>query len=234
MTPKAGPPHLRLRREQGSEGKTIWSLDPSCRDGYQPPPLSANEKTPVRGGPFKAAYTHRFIAVVGTLGDDDVDALLMAKARYDADWWWHLANGRFEICTDIDFEPRQHQGRNVIIYGNHDQNAAWSKVLGDGAPIDVRNGAFVGPTACHEGDDIGVLFVYPRADCDQSQVGVVAATGAKGMRTAMRLRIYASMFGVPDLVAFRAAMLTDGEKGVIEAGFFGNDWSTKHGTWIKR
>jgi hypothetical protein len=76
--------------------------------------------------------------------------------------------------------------------------------------------------------------VYPRADCDQGQVGVVAATGAKGMRAALRTSVFPGRAGIPDLVAFRAAMLTDGAAGVIEAGFFGNDWSIEHGTWIRR
>jgi hypothetical protein len=235
MAPKTDTPYLRFRREQGSEDKVVWGLDPSCRDGSKPAPMPAGEKTPARGGPFKTAFTNGFIAVVGTQGDEATDALLMAKVRYDADRWWVLANGCFEIIPDTVFDPKQYLTRNVMLYGNHDQNPAWSKVLGDATPVDVRNGAFIGPTSRHQGDDIAVLFVYPRADCDQSQVGVVAATGTMGMRAAMRTPIfYPSYTGIPDLVAFRAAMLTDGAAGVIEAGFFGNDWSINRGTWIRR
>jgi hypothetical protein len=76
--------------------------------------------------------------------------------------------------------------------------------------------------------------VHPRADCDQGQVGVVAATGTKGMRAAMRTPMFSAGVGIPDLVAFRAAMLTDGATGVIEAGYFGNDWSVDRGTWMRR
>ena len=54
------------------------------------------------------------------------------------------------------------------------------------------------------------------------------------MRAAMRTYFQSASIAFPDLVAFRAAMLTDGEKGVIEAGFFGNDWSTERGTWMRR
>lgn len=234
MTPKAGTPYLRFRREQSSEDKVVWGLDPSCRDCSKPAPMPASEKTPARGGPFKAAFANGFIAVVGTQGDEATDALLMAKVCYDADQWWLRGNGRFEIITDTVFEPKQYLTRNVVLYGNHDQNAAWSKVLGDAAPVDVRNGAFVGPTSRHQGDDIAVMFVYPRADCDQGQVGVVAATGTMGMRAAMRTFVFNWRVWIPDLVAFRAAMLTDGAAGVIEAGFFGNDWSIEHGTWIRR
>jgi hypothetical protein len=234
MTPKTDTPYLRFRREQGSKNKVVWSLDPACRNGSKPAPMPASEKTPARGGPFKAAFANAFIVVVGTQGDEATDALLMAKIRYDAEQWWVRGNGRFEIIPDTTFDPKQYLTRNVILYGNHEQNAAWSKVLGDALPVDVRDGAFIGPTSRHQGDDITVMFVYPRADCDQGQVGVVAATGTKGMRAAMRTFVFHWTISIPDLVAFRAAMLTDGATAVIEAGFFGNDWSIERGTWIRR
>ena len=233
MTPKTDTPYLRFRREQGSKDKAVWRLDPACRDGSNPAPMPAGEKTPARGGPFKMAFTNRFVAVVGTQGDEAADALLMAKIRFDADQWWVRSNGRFETIPDTVFDPKQYLGRNVILYGNRDQNAAWSKVLGDATPVDVRNGVFIGPTSRHRGDDIAVMFVYPRADCDQGQVGVVAATGIKGMRAAIRTTVFHRLYPLPDLVAFRAATLTDGTAGVIEAGFFGNDWSIERGTWMR-
>jgi len=234
MTPKTDTPHLRFRREEGPQDKTVWRLDPSCRNGSEPAPMPSGEKTPARGGLFKMAFTNRFVVVVGTQGDEAADALLMAKVRYDADQWWVRGNGRFEIIPDAAFDPQQYRKRNVILYGNHDQNAAWSKVLGDGPPVDVRDGVFTGPTSRHQGDDIAVMFVYPRADCGQSQIGVVAATGAKGIRAGMRTSVVPITARFPDLVAFRAAMLTEGAASVIEAGFFGNDWSIERGTWIRR
>ena len=234
MTPKTNTPYLRFRSEEDAKDKVVWGLDPSCRNGSKPAPMPASEKTPARGGPFKTAFANGFIVVVGTKGDEATDALLMSKIRYDADQWWVRANGCFEIIPDTAFDPQQYPMRNVILYGNHDQNAAWSKVLGDAPPLDVCNGAFIGPTSRHQGDDIAVMFVYPRADCDQGQVGVVAATGTKGMRAAMRTFVFHWTIAIPDLVAFRVAMLTDGAVGVIEAGFFGNDWSIDRGTWIRR
>jgi len=230
MTPKTDTPYLRFRREEGSQAEVAWRLDPACGDGSKAAPMPAREKTPSRGGPFKMALANGFVAVVGTQGDEAADALLMAKVRYDADDWWVRANGRFEIIPDSAFDPKQYLGHNVRLYGNHDQNAAWSKVLGDASPVDVRNGEFIGPTSRHQGDDIAVMFVYPRVDCDQGQVGVVAATGAKGMRAAQRDSLYCPV----DLIASRAAIFTDGAPAIIEFGFFGNDWSVDHGTWLRR
>ena len=224
--PAAKDAHLHLVRAPGKAGKAEWALE-----GAGP---GTHEKKPARGGPFKNAFAHGFVAVVGTKGDDAADALLMAKARYDADQWWVRGNGRFEIIADRAFDPAQYRGRNVVLYGNHDENGAWDAVIGDSTSIDVRNGSFAGPTSRHSGDDVAAMFVLPRADCDQGQVGVVAATGAKGMRAAMRTPVFVAGVGIPDLVAFRADMLEKGTGGIVEAGFFGNDWGIDSGTWMRR
>lgn len=225
---------LRFHRAAGNAGKLVWSIDPACRNGGKPDAMPVDEKKPARGGPFKNAFVHGFVAVIGTQGDAAADALILAKARFDADQWWVRGNGRFEILTDTAFDPAQYKGRNVILYGNHQENGAWNKVLGDASKIDITNGSFIGPTARYTGDDIAAMFVMPRTDCTQGQVGVIAATGAKGMRAAMRTPIFSAGVGVPDLIAFRASMLTEGAAGVIEAGFFGNDWGIDTGEWMRR
>jgi hypothetical protein len=219
--------HLRLvRGAAGPDGKASWSLAAAGP--------AAREKKPARGGPFKNAFAHGFVAVVGTQGDDAADALLMAKARFDADQWWVRGNGRFEILTDRAFDPAEYRGRNVVIYGNRDQHADWDALVGAAAGVEVRDGSFTGPVARHEGDDIAAMFVLPRADCEQGQVGVVAATGAVGLRAAMRTPVFVAGVGIPDLVAFRADMLEKGVGGIVEAGFFGNDWGVATGTWMRR
>jgi hypothetical protein len=224
--PAADKVHLRLVHAAGADGKPSWTLAAS-----QP---GAREKKPARGGPFKNAFAHGFVAVVGTQGDDAADALLMAKARYDSDQWWVRGNGRFEILTDRAFDPAEYKGRNVVLYGNHDQHADWDALVGATAGVDVRDGTLAGPTGRHQGDDLAAMFVLPRADCDQGQVGVIAATGATGLRAAMRTPVFTAGVGIPDLVAFRADMLEKGTGGIVEAGFFGNDWSVAGGTWMRR
>ena len=219
--------HLRLvRGAAGPDGKASWSLSAAGP--------AAREKKPARGGPFKNAFAHGFVAVVGTQGDDAADALLMAKARFDADQWWVRGNGRFEILTDRAFDPAEYRGRNVVIYGNRDQHGDWDALVGAAAGVEVRDGSFTGPVARHEGDDIAAMFVLPRADCEQGQVGVVAATGTVGLRAAMRTPVFVAGVGIPDLVAFRADMLEKGVGGIVEAGFFGNDWGVATGTWMRR
>ena len=232
------PATIRLERGPDGKGGMTWSLDPQSSKGDAPHALPATAKKPARGGPFKNAFAHGFVAVVGTQGSDEADRLLLAKARYDADQWWVRGNGRFEILLDTSFDPKQYQGRNVILYGNRDENAATAKVLGDTDPVTVANGRYAGGATRVQGDDVAVMYVRPRADCDKGQVGVIAATGAKGMRALMRTPVFVAGVGIPDLVAFRAAMLTPGPAGgagaVIDAGFFGNDWSVDRGSWMRR
>jgi hypothetical protein len=202
--------------------------------GEGPGPVPATDKKPARGGPFKNAFAHGFVAIVGTQGDDRADDLVMAKARFDAEQWWVRGNGRFEIILDRAFDAKAYAGRNVVLYGNHDHNSAWDAVLGPNPPVDVRGGSFKGPVATHAGDDVAAFFVRPRADCDQGQVGVIAATGELGWRAAMRTPVFVAGVGIPDLVAFRASMLKDGSQAIVEAGYFGNDWSVEYGTWMQR
>jgi S-formylglutathione hydrolase FrmB len=226
--------HARFERRMTPEGAVRWIAHSKADGTDRPGAVKHTEKKPARGGAFKNAFAHGFVAVVGTQGDDQQDALILAKARHDADQWWVRGNGRFEIITDRAFDPTQYLGRNVVLYGNHDENAAWDEVIGTSAPVDIRTGTLRGPTAEHAGDDIAAMFILPRADCTQGQVGVVAATGPLGMRAMMRTPVFVAGVGIPDLVAFRASMLKDGSPGVIEAGFFGNDWSVQYGTWMQR
>ena len=55
-----------------------------------------------------------------------------------------------------------------------------------------------------------------------------------GLRAAMRTPVFVAGVGIPDLVAFRADMLEKGVAGIVEAGFFGNDWGVATGTWMRR
>ncbi len=226
--------HVRFERRVADDGNVRWLPFGDVLAGAGPGPVPPGDKKPARGGPFKNAFAHGFVAVVGTQGDDHADALIMAKARFDAEQWWVRGNGRFEIILDRAFDAKEYAGRNVVLYGNHDHNSAWDAVLGANPPVDVRGGSFKGPVATHAGDDVAAFFVLPRVDCDQGQVGVIAATGELGWRAAMRTPVFVAGVGIPDLVAFRASMLKDGSQAIVEAGYFGNDWSVEYGTWMQR
>ena len=195
-------------------------------------PPSAAEKSPERGGPFKDAFRNRMILVAGTAGDDATDSLLLAKARFDALTFWYRGNGAIEVTTDAAFDPKADPDQNVILYGNADTNSAWSALLGP-CPVLVKQGSVKVGDEEIAGDDLAVLFTYPRAGSDRAAVGVVAGTGSAGIRLTERLPYFVSGVAYPDLTVLAASTLVEGLAGVRLAGFFGNDWSVERGVWAK-
>ncbi len=185
--------------------------------------LAPDRKTPARAGPFKDAIRHGFQLVYGTRGTPEENAILAAKARHDAELWWYRANGAVDVLADVDFEPRNGPDRGVVLYGNADTNAQWAPLVGDG-PVEVRRTSVRVGTRTIVGDDLGCLFVRPRAGSAVGCVAVVAGTGVAGQRLLDRMPYLASGVGLPDVTVFGAEMLEKGAVGVRAAGFFGPTW----------
>jgi hypothetical protein len=77
-----------------------------------------------------------------------------------------------------------------------------------------------------EGDALGVLSLAPREASHVALVGIVAATGANGLRLLDRRPYLLPEVSYPDLTVFDDR----GEADVIvAAGFYGLDWSVEHG-----
>jgi hypothetical protein len=170
------------------------------------------------------------LIVYGTAGDDVSDALLRAKARFDAETFWYRGNGAIDVIADVDFDPHTHKDRGIILLGNADTNAAWNVLLGQ-SPILVRNGSIKVGDQEFAGDDLVCTFVAPRPESDIASVAVVAGTGPVGTRLSLRLPYFVSGVGYPDLAILQADTLLSGIAAFRFAGFFGNDWSVERGTW---
>ncbi|MCD6201344.1 MAG: prolyl oligopeptidase family serine peptidase [Bacteroidales bacterium] len=223
------------------DGDTI-KIDPAglkrrlflVNDGHQwqqTNPLPAMQKNPMRYGTFKDAFRHRVVFVVGTHGSKEENVWAAAKARYDAETFWYQGNGSVDIVTDDTFSAEKYQDRSVILYGNAETNSAWDKVLKD-CPVRVREDYLDFAKKRFTGNDLAILFTWPRRDSDVASVAVVGGTGITGMRlTNIRPYMYAG-FALPDLVIFSSEVLEDGVKGIKVAGFFGNDWSVKKGIFV--
>ncbi|MBN2448667.1 MAG: prolyl oligopeptidase family serine peptidase [Phycisphaerae bacterium] len=188
----------------------------------------AAHKSPRRYGPFKHAFNHRFVFVVGTQGTAEENAWALAKARYDAESFWYRGNGSIDTVLDSDFRPEAYVDRSVILYGNADSNGAWSRLLGD-CPVQVKGGSIRVGTREFTDDNLAALFVYPRADSDVACVGAVGGSGITGMRLATRLPYFVSGVAYPDCVVLDPAMLAGQPGGVRAAGFFGVDWTVETG-----
>jgi hypothetical protein len=155
---------------------------------------------------------------------------LLERARSDQGRLRYRANATPHVLADVAFLQertlREHGGRNVILYGNRDTNAAWDLLIGDAAPLYVREGAVELGDALFEGDDLCALFVVPRADEDGrgALVGAFAGTGARGTRLGEVLSVFVSGVGYPDYAVFSSAVLTQGDGGVLAAGWFDHAW----------
>jgi hypothetical protein len=196
-------------------------------------PVDESQKSPRRSGPFKRAFDRRFVLVHGTAGDDVEDRELYERARYDAAHWWYRANGHARVCSDVEYvrDLARTVFDNVILYGNEETNAAWSRVLAEGCPIRVRRGELRCGEQSWKGDSLAALFVWPRVKAgddvpepDEALVGVIADTGVKGARLGSSLPLFSSGVGLPDYTLFSSDVLTRGDDGVLAAGWFDHRW----------
>lgn len=215
--PESGRLHLR----RGAKG---WAV-------IEAP--GAAMKGPQRYGWFKNAFRHHYVLVYGTQGSAAENAWSYQKARFDAEQWWVRGNGAVEIVADTEFDPRQFPDRGLIVYGNADSNAAYNLLLKD-APVQLGKGAVRIGERKLDGDDLTMLFSYPRPDSAVASVAVVGGTGIAGMRVADRIGYFSSGASFPDLIVYGSETLLSGEGGVRVAGYFGEDWSVDGGEFAWR
>ena len=194
---------------------------------------SKKEKGPHRNGGFKDAFRHRFILVYASNGSEEENQWYYNRARNDAEKFWYRANGNVEIIRDVNFIPENYPDRNIILYGNGENNSAWNKLLNH-CPIEVSNNKLKVGEKILSGDQWGAYFIYPRMDSDIASIGVITATGIKGMKGAYANDYLVNGTTFPDLTLFDHSMMSEGVKGVQCSGFFGNDWSLEKGAFVWR
>lgn len=193
--------------------------------------ISSAEKGPHRNGGFKDAFRNHMVLVYATKGSKEENDWYAHRVRHDAETFYYRANGNVEIVQDTEFDPDAFSDRNVILYGNRDNNAAWGNLL-QGCPIQVSNGALKIGDRTLEGDQHGAFFIYPRKDSEEACIGVVTATGSRGMKAAHGNGYLLNGTTYPDVLIFDHTMLQDGLSGVTASGFFGNDWTIASGDFV--
>jgi len=195
------------------------------------PKPSLSMKGPHRYGTFKDAFKNRFMFVYGTSGNKEENEWAYTKARYDAEHFWYHGNGSIDVISDREFDPKLEPDRNVILYGNAQTNSAWKALLGD-SPVQVGRGKITVGNKTVQGNNLGCLFIRPRPGSDIASVGVVSGTGIAGMKITDRRPYLSPGYSYPDLIVFTPELLTDQEKGVKVAGFFGLDWRLEAGEFV--
>ena len=188
---------------------------------------SLNEKGPHRNGGFKDSFNNNVVLVYATNGTDEENRWYFNRAKYDAQKFEYIGNGSIEIITDKEFSNASYIDRNVVLYGNKNNNVAWNTLLRD-CPIQVSNNQLQIGDKILKGEKWGSYFIYPRYDSDIASVGVVTATGTGGMKAAFA-NDYVGRTAYPDVIIFDETMMKDGIKGIKCCGFFGNDWSIENG-----
>ncbi|WP_346236225.1 prolyl oligopeptidase family serine peptidase [Niabella insulamsoli] len=141
-----------------------------------------HQKNPQRYGTFKEAFNHRMVFVIGTAGTAEETMVNRNKATFDAESWYYRGNGAVDIVTDKAFTPSAFQGRNIIIYGNADNNSAWKHLLND-CPIQVKRNAITAGDKKWEGNNLAAYYIWPQKN-PKLLTGVVAASGKNGMQAA--------------------------------------------------
>ncbi|MBL9168568.1 MAG: prolyl oligopeptidase family serine peptidase [Verrucomicrobiales bacterium] len=213
-------------------GAPLWfsRQDGNWRQVSQPPP---RVKGPVRSGPFKEAFNHRFLFVYGTQGTAPENAWALAKARFDGEAFWYRGNGSIDIIPDTQFRAKDYPDRGVILYGNADSNKAWRELL-PSSPVQIRRGLVQIGNRSLSGDGLACLFLQPRPDSDIACVGVVGGTGVAGMKLTDRVPYFLAGVAFPDCTVFGLESLSQAADGARVAGFFGTDWSVTHGEFVWR
>lgn len=187
-------------------------------------PPGKDQKGPHRNGGFKEAFNHRMLYVYGTGGDTDENAWAVEKARYDAESWYYRGNGAFDIIADHEYDQKLHQDRNVILIGNAKTNSLWNQLLSE-CPIVVADGYVEVGEQRYVGKDIGGYFTWKKPGTDAHTIGVITGTGVSGMQAATANQYFAGASGFPDYLFFKLDMLKNGSAGIVEAGFYTNDWN---------
>ncbi len=181
----------------------------------------AKGKTPAAMGPFKAIFGHKVVFVVPTGGTPEENEAAANHARYDAETLYVRGNGAVDIVTDAELLKGGYEKRNVLLYGNADTNRAWPKLL-KGSPVEVHRGRVTVGLKTLTGTDLGVLLVRPKPGSPDCLVAAMAPTGPAGAVRLVRMATFTSGVAYPDWTVV-------GTKGLLGAGFFGNDWTLAGG-----
>lgn len=195
--------------------------------------ISLSEKGPLRNGGFKDAFRNDMVFVYATKGTKSENEWYYHRALFDAEKFYYRANGNVEVIPDTEFSADKFKDRNVILYGNSDNNAAWKSLLSE-CPVQVGKGKMVVGSQTLEGAQYGAYFIYPRSDSDIASIGVVTATGDKGMKAAYANHYLVNGTTFPDITIFDSSVVKNGVAGVLCSGFFGNDWSVASGNLVWR
>ena len=133
-----------------------------------------------------------------------------------------------DVLPDTSFDPDKEPDRNVILYGNADENAAW-QILPADCPFEARRGLVRVGDRRLERDDLALAFTFPLESGPLDCAAVICGSGPIGMRLTEPLPTFGSGAGFPDWIVYDVGVLESGPEAALGAGFLGYDWSLDRG-----
>lgn len=193
---------------------------------YGRDPERRNHRSPAMFGPMKQACFRPFVLVYGTRGDSATTALLMQKARVQAQLWWRVGNGTVAIMADRDVTDSIAQTRNLLLFGGPSSNQITYRLASRLPLVNDPTGMQAGSTIVH-GAHLAQQFIYPNPEHPDKFVLVSAGNDYAGEELAGSFGLFGSGTGLPDYMIYDASVRTAGWGGVRAAGFFDNAWKVK-------
>jgi pimeloyl-ACP methyl ester carboxylesterase len=222
-------------------GEWVMCLNQQCveqNDGAkcQPPPGCCTKAAEQRGlqqfGPLRRVFSRPFLLVVGTLNVTE-HAEMHNTAVLFANDFYITARGTPQIVNDTAVSAMEHQGYNIILFGDPASNAVTRQQSLDGhLPVKFGGGGHrwfrLGPCKYSHPDD-GVVTLAPWGG-KKGLLALVAGNSISGFHEALR-NFRSDLFTtnswqhrLPDYVVTGAESKWRGIAGLGAAGYWGDDW----------
>jgi hypothetical protein len=180
---------------------------------------------------------HKRAGLEGALRDVFLDPVVFvhgsrnpATARANREVAEHFATrytgtARYPVLADDAARPDALAGKHVFLVGTPEDNRLLGAIAAR-LPITVRDGAVHAGRRRHAGPGVGALFIHPNPDQPTRYVVVLTAPAPGGIWRALSLPNLLPDFVVyDDALAPATASQVLGDGRVLDAGFFGRDWS---------
>lgn len=214
-----------IKIEDNSKVLSIVKNEETWKSAEKP---DCTQKGPHRNGGFKDAFRNNMVLVYATKGSQEENEWWYHRALFDAEKFYYRGNGNMEVVKDSEFSIEKYPDQNIIIYGNRTNNVAWKSLL-NSCSLQVENGKLTLGEKSFNGDEFGAYFIYPRQDSKVASIGIVTATGTKGMKASYANHYLVNGTTFPDVTIFDSSVVNNGISGVLCTGFFGNNWSVEKG-----
>ena len=168
---------------------------------------------------YQDLFRRPLVLIHGTRGDEVQNRHSWAKARFDAEYFWSVADGRADVVADTDVTDEMLDGVNVILYGNAETNSLWSRFMVE-SPIEVGSGGITIGEEEFEGGDLAVIFIRPLPGDPEGLVLAAGVSGAQASEVMQSVLLTHPARNYPDWMLFKSGQVAS----PIHSGSFQRAW----------